>query len=186
MVPHLSRGWKWKSHQTMPKPHRKYKAPLESSHPTKSPSQLTASSSEKDTATFHQRSRKFWFVSRQIPRLSERGVEFYWSSPAGYFGRSKAHGNVFTVMYPSFLKASLNAWKQTNSSSLGYFAVGKKVLSWPAPQGPITEEINGLDFFKTERKKGKNCCFSWLAGIWPNSRPERFGCCMRIFWFCLI
>lgn len=78
-------------------------------------------------------------------------MEFYWSSPAGYFGRSEAHGNVFTVMYPSFLKASLNAWTQTNSSSLGYLQWGKK----SAPQGPITEEINGLDFLNQKERQGE-------------------------------
>lgn len=171
MVPQLSTGWEWKSNQTMPKPHRHCKTPVESAHPPKSPSGPTASSSEKDTATFHQTGRKFKFVSRQILRLSQRGTQFQWSSPAGYFGRSEARGNVFTVMYPSFLKASLNAWKETNSSSFrfGYLQWGKKVLGWPAPQGPITEEINRLDCWKTKRRiEGKKSHNSSIAGICPN------------------
>lgn len=81
-------------------------------------------------------------------------MDIYQRSSAGYFGQSEVLSQVFIVMYPSFLHALLNVWKQTNSSSIRTLqnirSEKKRALSWPGPQqpeGPAAKQINNSYIF---------------------------------------
>lgn len=82
-------------------------------------------------------------------------MEFYWSSPTGYFwtvggAQQRFHSNVSLI--PESLTKCLDA-DQLIFCQGGIFAAGKKVV------GSITEEMNRLEFLKAKRGMKETAIF---------------------------
>lgn len=129
--PILAEDGEWKSHQTMPKPHRNHKAPLESDHPPKSPSQLTASGSEKKTQ------RLFIIDEQKICICFQTDTEAQWErsgvlleQPSRAFwtvwgARQRFHSNV-SLIPESLTKCLESDQLILRKDSLGYLQWGKR------------------------------------------------------------